>query len=677
MNDFRKHLLEGLSKPFEVKPVSENSADNYLSGLNRIEEDYGSKVFNLEIPALIDLYDIYKVNGNKEEVGNTYNGAARAALKKLLDLKVADFFIHFIGQKEFVEVIQNEKHRNELAKFIYTLHKKGFDWFFTDNKRSPLKAGRKKKSKKIATQGFVKIAYSKNSYTVSYTSPSVKSEYGEEPIDLTTLDYQSINNESYGANFLVKWPPYDGIGLLPAGYSKIRDLTINSEGKPVSSPNGRLKEVKMSENVIYYGPPGTGKTFTLQKRLKEEYTVIGTSEDLGVWLNNKLNDLSWFEIITLILLDADNDLSVTEIVNHEYFTKKLALNGRTANIRQTAWAALQTHTIQDSKTVKYAKRIEPLIFDKNTDSKWTIVDKEHELIVGFREQLNELKAGPPVEDEIKRFEFVTFHQSYGYEEFIEGLRPVTNDDGDISYVVKPGILKRLCKRAEADSKHQYALVIDEINRGNISKIFGELISLIEIDKRAGKEHSLTVTLPYSNLPFSVPSNLDIIGTMNTADRSLTHIDIALRRRFEFKELRTDYSLLSDNVDGINLRKLLFTINKRIELLLDREHIIGHALLMKVSNLADLKQVFITNIMPLLEEYFFEDWDKIKQVFNGNGFVSELKDAHTTWLGDSDEYAAKSYFVDSKAFDEIENYTAVYQGIDDKNFVELFSEQEQN
>ncbi|MFT6835013.1 MAG: hypothetical protein ACJA0H_001047 [Francisellaceae bacterium] len=423
-------------------------------------------------------------------------------------------------------------------------------------------------------------------------------------------------------------------------------------------------------NLIYYGPPGTGKTYTLQKLLKEQYTETGTSEETEVWLNNKLSELSWFEIITLILLDAENDLSVTEIVNHEYFTKKLALNGRTANIRQTAWAALQTHTIKDSETVKYEKRIEPLIFDKTQDSKWFIDDKDHDLLVSYREQLNELKAGPPVEEEIKRFEFVTFHQSYGYEEFIEGLRPVTNDDGDISYVVKPGILKRLCKRAEADPSHQYALVIDEINRGNISKIFGELISLIEIDKRAGEEHELTVTLPYSNLPFSVPSNLDIIGTMNTADRSLTHIDIALRRRFEFKELRTDYSLLNDNVDGINLRKLLFTINKRIELLLDREHIIGHALLMKVNNLVDLKKVFITNIMPLLEEYFFEDWDKIKQVFNGNGFVSELKDAHTTWLGGSDEYAGNSYYVDRKAFDKIENYTAVYQSINDENFDEM-------
>lgn len=454
-------------------------------------------------------------------------------------------------------------------------------------------------------------------------------------------------------------------------------LYIDEDERDLSMSTEQNQAEQKAVNLIYYGPPGTGKTFTLQKLLKEKYTETGTSEEPEVWLNNKLSELSWFEIITLILLDIGEEVSVTEIVSHEYFTKKLALNGRTANIRQTAWAALQTHAIQNSKTVKYAKRIEPLIFDKNTESKWTIVDKEHELIIGFREQLNELKAGPPVEDEIKRFEFVTFHQSYGYEEFIEGLRPVTNDDGDISYVVKPGILKRLCKRAEADPSHQYALVIDEINRGNISKIFGELISLIEIDKRAGEKHELTVTLPYSNLPFSVPSNLDIIGTMNTADRSLTHIDIALRRRFEFKELRTDYSLLKDNVDGIDVRKLLFTINKRIELLLDREHIIGHALLMNVSNLAGLKQVFISNIMPLLEEYFFEDWDKIKQVFNGNGFVSELKDAHTTWLGDANEYAAKSYFVDPKAFDEIENYTAVYQSIDGKNFAALFSGQEQN
>ena len=564
--------------------------------------------------------------------------------KKGLNLKVLDDAIRVISQSNF-----------------------NFDFYHVDHVKSALRFGNRPLG---STRGKVAGQFEVNSGNLIIWFPE---RYGREDgvtiklsKDLESNEVQ-LNTELKNNEEFFKVNSLTGNKHLPKDY--INGATPNSD------LTTHMKTT--ATNLIYYGPPGTGKTFTLQKLLKEQYTETGTSEEPEVWLNNKLSELSWFEIITLILLDIDEEVSVTEIVNHEYFTKKLALNGRTANIRQTAWAALQTHAIQDSKTVKYAKRIEPLIFDKNTDSKWTIVDKEHELIVGFREQLNELKAGPPVEDEIKRFEFVTFHQSYGYEEFIEGLRPVTNDDGDISYVVKPGILKRLCKRAEADPSHQYALVIDEINRGNISKIFGELISLIEIDKRAGEDHELTVTLPYSNLPFSVPSNLDIIGTMNTADRSLTHIDIALRRRFEFKELRTDYSLLNSDVDGIDVRKLLFTINKRIELLLDREHIIGHALLMNVSDLADLKQVFITNIMPLLEEYFFEDWDKIKQVFNGNGFVSELKDAHTTWLGDSNEYAAKSYFVDPKAFDEIENYTAVYQGINGKNFAALFSEQEQN
>lgn len=606
-------------------------------------------------------------------------------LKKYYDCSLKDLGITQIDSKNSSQFQWVEKCRATQA-FDDFLKKKGlnltvlddairvisqsnlnFDFYHVDHVKSALRFGNRPLG---STRGKVAGQFEVNSGNLIIWFPE---RYGREDGVTIKLSKDIESNEVQLNTELKNNEEFFKVNSLTGNKHLPRDY-INA-ATPNSDLTTHMKTT--ATNLIYYGPPGTGKTFTLQKLLKEKYTETGISEEAEVWLNNKLSEFSWFEIITLILLDIDEEVSVTEIVNHEYFTKKLALNGRTANIRQTAWAALQTHAIQDSKTVKYAKRIEPLIFDKNTDSKWAIVDKEHELIVGFREQLNELKAGPPVEDEIKRFEFVTFHQSYGYEEFIEGLRPVTNDDGDISYVVKPGILKRLCKRAEADPSHQYALVIDEINRGNISKIFGELISLIEIDKRAGEKYPLTVTLPYSNLPFSVPNNLDIIGTMNTADRSLTHIDIALRRRFEFIELRTDYSLLSDNVDGINLRKLLFTINKRIELLLDREHIIGHALLMNLSNLADLKKVFITNIMPLLEEYFFEDWDKIKQVFNGNGFVSELKDAHTTWLGGSDEYAANSYYVDRKAFDKIENYTAVYQGIDDKNFAVLFSEQEQN
>jgi 5-methylcytosine-specific restriction protein B len=430
-----------------------------------------------------------------------------------------------------------------------------------------------------------------------------------------------------------------------------------------------LAEKRLAENTLYYGPPGTGKTFKLQQLLKSKYTETSAVQERSIWLNEIIDELSWFEISTIILLDADGQMSVTDIIDHEFFQQKLKLNDRKSNIRQTAWAALQTHAIKESTTVKYEKRNEPLFFDKTLDSKWFIADKNNEALEEYKVLCLKLNMGPQTEDEIKRFEFVTFHQSYGYEEFIEGLRPVTNAKGDISYKVKPGVFKRLCKRAEEDPNHQYALVIDEINRGNISKIFGELISLIESDKRDGCEHELSVTLAYSDKPFKVPSNIDIIGTMNTADRSLTHIDVALRRRFEFKELRTDYRLLKSDVEGINIKRMLYAMNQRIELLLDREHILGHALLMKVTTLNELENAFKNSIMPLLEEYFFEDWENISQVLNSNAFIEEQTDARSTWLGTTDEYAAKSYKVDFNALNKIEEYQKVYANIDSKAFTE--------
>jgi hypothetical protein len=422
-------------------------------------------------------------------------------------------------------------------------------------------------------------------------------------------------------------------------------------------------------NQIYYGPPGTGKTFKLQNILKEQYTDNAVIQDRNVWLSNQIDSLNWFEILVLVLLDADTPINVPNIISHEYFQIKAELNNRSANLKQTAWAALQTHTIADSKTVKYSKRVEPLVFDKTQNSLWFINDNEDEQLEEYSSLLASLKEGPKQVETIKRFEFVTFHQSYGYEEFIEGLRPITNDNGDISYEVTPGVFKRLCKRAEADETQKYALVIDEINRGNISKIFGELISLIEVDKREGCDHALSVTLPYSGLPFSVPRNVDIIGSMNTADRSLTHIDVALRRRFEFKELRTNYSLIESDVEGINIRHMLYAMNQRIELLLDREHILGHALLMKVRTLTGLESAFKSSIMPLLEEYFFEDWGQINQVLNSNGFIEEQQDARSTWLGSEDEYAAKSYKVNFNALSKVEKYQQIYKSVDAAAFID--------
>lgn len=323
--------------------------------------------------------------------------------------------------------------------------------------------------------------------------------------------------------------------------------------------------------------------------------------------------------------------------------------------------------------------------------------------------------------------FCTFHQSFSYEDFVEGLR-ATSEQGQLHYAVEPGLFKQLCERARlgttaaedpfdkaievlaelcsdpearpilstrrgkkfeveyegnktfrvfpkestvhdayyvanielvrklyqghdkkgmynpsyvegmlkylkeqcglptyqqaesvAQERRNFVIIIDEINRGNVSRILGELITLIEPGKRAGNAEELSVVLPYSKERFKIPSNVYIIGTMNTADRSLVGLDIALRRRFAFTEMAPNPDRLSDlNIGTLNIGKLLRVINQRIEVLLDREHCIGHAYFLGLneqSDLADLAYIFDHQIIPLLQEYFFEDWERISWVLN--------------------------------------------------------------
>ncbi|MFY4765456.1 McrB family protein [Campylobacter sp. GB48] len=208
----------------------------------------------------------------------------------------------------------------------------------------------------------------------------------------------------------------------------------------------------------------------------------------------------------------------------------------------------------------------------------------------------------------------------------------------------------------------YIIIIDEINRGNVSKIFGELITLIEPGKRIGANEELKVTLPYSKDEFGVPKNVYIIGTMNTADRSITSLDAALRRRFEFIEMMPKPNVLSDNCEGVNLQKLLEAINTRIEYLLDREKTIGHAFFIGIDSLEKLKNVFQNKIIPLLQEYFYNDYALIDAVLNKNDML-EKQDINNDYLKNMKDFieSDKVVYKFSDSEDWVENtFIKIYE-----------------
>ena len=396
-------------------------------------------------------------------------------------------------------------------------------------------------------------------------------------------------------------------------------------------------EIEHATNLILYGPPGTGKTYQLNE-LTEKYSSSQQTTNRKAWLIQELSEAPWFDVIFGALYDLGKKAKVKEISEHEYVKIKAESIGRVKHVKNTIWAVLQSHAPEDSKTVRFKNRGKtPTVFDKDKNSVWSLIGDWEEECQEQIELAETWKDGPKPESFQRRFEFVTFHQAYSYEDFVEGIRP-KDEDGNMKYEIVPGIFKRICNKAKADPKQQYAIFIDEINRGNIASIFGELITLLETDKRVtygedgSPESGMTLTLPYSGEQFGVPINLDVYGTMNTADRSIALLDTALRRRFQFRELMPDVSVIRGSLgdgrigDGeggtIDLRATLEAINSRVRFLLSRDMTIGHSYLINVRNFDELKDVLFSRIIPLLQEYFYDDWHRLQLVFRDVGANGE-------------------------------------------------------
>ncbi len=329
-------------------------------------------------------------------------------------------------------------------------------------------------------------------------------------------------------------------------------------------------------NSIFYGPAGTGKTREAIRQAIDIVKKSGNSDALNL---SELDTTDYNEVIILF-----NKVSILPKLNIKH--KKIMLD------------------IHNPK-----KTIDSIIY--NPDYVGHLKKLENP-----KNDILEYRLYPLIET-------VTFHPSYSYQDFVEGITVETNEKKDIEYTVKDGIFKKICNRAIENKDYNYVLIIDEINRGDISSIFGELFTLLEDKKRLGENEELKINLPYSKdetgnpQKLAVPKNLYILATMNTVDKSIALIDVALRRRFEFIECMPNYDLedLKQEIDGVKLSNLLQSINDRITILKNEHYQIGHSYFLDINTIDELTEIIKTKIIPLLQEYFYDDWQSICAVLN--------------------------------------------------------------
>jgi hypothetical protein len=431
---------------------------------------------------------------------------------------------------------------------------------------------------------------------------------------------------------------------LPGQYNRGTPLEIllNEDNKPIMRTHPK--------NLILFGPPGTGKTYSTivkaikianpafeipetddflndRKEIKREYErLVDENKILFTTFHQSYSYEDFIEGIKPLPPDNAEDPIQYDIQKGVF---KLACEYAEANVKidtnnfTEAYSNLIDHISEVGDLEIYTPNGTSFFVSLNSRDNLNLLTTNNKNKQGVltKEQLFEVAIG----NKVKYW--------YGYKKGIVDLL-ISN----YNLIITP---------INDKIKGNVVIIIDEINRGNVSQIFGELITLIEEDKRAGEIEELSTLLPYSKILFKVPSNLYIIGTMNTADRSIEALDTALRRRFSFEELPPNYELLENEVGGIKLKNILVVINKRVEILLDRDHVIGHSYFIKIkdNDIKALRNAFKDKIIPLLQEYFFGDYGKIALVL-GEGFV-EINEENVAGVFATNKYDGFEDFITPK------------------------------
>lgn len=373
-------------------------------------------------------------------------------------------------------------------------------------------------------------------------------------------------------------------------------------------------------NQILYGPPGTGKTYnTIYKALSILEPEIDYKE-------GKTREEAKTKFDEYVASERIVFTTFHQSMSYEDFVEGIKPSTVKGTITYKPESGVFKTIAEKASTITLKDFYDSIVRDiQNSDSQCIGLPQKsggNVTITEKDESLYYTKESKPAKIACKRITEIIEHYGPDFSEVPPSdIHEKFGGDGSAIWAIGREILRR-----QEMGCIPFVLIIDEINRGNVANIFGELITLIEEDKRIGNPEETKVTLPYSKdskEKFGVPNNLYIIGTMNTADRSVEALDSALRRRFTFEEMMPDPSKLGKNVDGVNLQNLLTTINRRIEVLKDREHQIGHSYFIGIKSKREIVDVIQKKVVPLLQEYFYGDYEKIMQVI-GKGFVTKEK-----------------------------------------------------